>query len=240
MKVDIFSAGIIFYTLYWLDERCRLIGTSPFTGKDQDEVMKKNKEGVVRFSDEHWKSFSPEAQRLAEAMLSKDPARRIAVREALAHPWFSAKHSAFVRTFSAHDKISKYNVFNRFKMERIKPEFAMHRYTPLLQPVLNRPTAASKTPQFVTKAIGKGEGVAEGRKVLNKVILVRNLGEKEEESEGETNFNSDDIDEPHIDSRRLMAIELSVKRNKNSIMPENEANTIRLETYCNDEKRPLI
>lgn len=201
--------------------------------------MKKNKEGVVRFADEQWRNFGTEAQRLAAAMLSRDPAKRVAAREALAHPWFAAKHNPFVRTLSAHEKITKYNVFNRFKMERIKPEFAMHHYTPLLQPVLNRPMAASKTPQLATKAMGKGKAV-EGRKVLNKVILVRNLGEKEEESEGEVNFNSDDIDEPHIESRRLVAMELSVKHNKNAIMPESASSKVRLETYCNDEKRPLI
>jgi serine/threonine protein kinase len=185
--------------------------------------MKKNKEGVVKFEDECWNSFSVEAMEIAKAMLNKDPAKRITAKGALSHPWFFVQHNAQTRFPTTQDKMNKYNGINRFKIERIKPEFVMKYYTPLLQPVSNRPLTTYKTPQFPAKLIENwnGENVTEGRKVLNKVIFMRTLNEKGEINDNEMNFKGEDIDEPSLGLKVIAAIESSIKHKKDSIMPSS-------------------
>jgi len=211
----------------------RLTGMTPFPGNDQYEIIKKNKEGVIKYEKECWNNFNPEAQKLAEAMLSKDPTKRITAEEALTHPWFSASHSSFSRFLTTQEKINRYNGCHRFKMERIKPEFVMKQYTPLLQPVVHKLTAASRTPQLPSKSIDKWkeENQMEGGKMLNKIILVRNLKEKgkiEEIQENEMNFKNEDIDEPPLEHLRHAAIELTIKHKKDSIMPKERKSEGRI------------
>ncbi len=45
----------------------------------------------IEFPRASWRAVSPEAQQLAAALLQRDPTRRIAAAEALAHPWFRAQ-----------------------------------------------------------------------------------------------------------------------------------------------------
>ena len=185
--------------------------------------MKKNKEGVVKFEDECWNSFNPEAIGLAKAMLHKDQLERATARSALSHPWFLAQHSTQTRFPTTQEKMNKYNGLNRFKMEKIKPQFMMKYCAPLLQSMLYKSMTTYKTPQFSAKSIESrnSENVTEGRKVLNKMILVKTLNEEEEICKSEMNFKSEDIDEPSLELKVIATIELSVKHNKASIMPSN-------------------
>ena len=92
----------------------------------------KNKEGNVVFVEQYWKLLSEEAKDIAAKMTAKDPANRISAKEALLHPWFQVEHSSTTGLATAQENMKKYNDKNRFKMEKIKPEFSMVTCSPLL------------------------------------------------------------------------------------------------------------
>lgn len=75
-KVDIFSAGIIFYIL--------LTGCSPFYGADYDSILQKNKECKINFNLSDYKvNVSKEAIELLKSMLEINPIKRCSATEAL-------------------------------------------------------------------------------------------------------------------------------------------------------------
>lgn len=75
-KVDIFSAGIIFYIL--------LTGCSPFYGKNYDDILRKNKDCNINYNlSELNVKVSDEALELLKAMLLRDPIKRISAHDAL-------------------------------------------------------------------------------------------------------------------------------------------------------------
>ncbi len=92
----------------------------------------KNKEGNVTFVEQYWSPLSPQARDIAAKMVAKNPAERLSAKEALKHPWFHMEHSSSPGLATAQENMRKYNDKNRFKMEKIKPEFSMVTCTPLL------------------------------------------------------------------------------------------------------------
>lgn len=68
-KVDIFSAGIILYTL--------LTGIAAFPGRTEEDVLKKNFEGTIYFPEKYWNGVSHEAIDLVLKMTESNPANRI-------------------------------------------------------------------------------------------------------------------------------------------------------------------
>jgi serine/threonine protein kinase len=109
-----------------------LTGTSPFYGRNYHEVLRKNKEGVVKFDDKHWEPLSPQARDLVSKLVAINPAERLTAQQALAHPWFNMDHSEAAVLSTAQENMAKYNAANRFNLEKIKPEFSMLSCTPLL------------------------------------------------------------------------------------------------------------
>ena len=75
-KVDIWSLGIILYTL--------LTGTLPFD--DDDDFIMREKIIVGQFETPDW--LSPEVRDLIQNVLQHEPAKRLTIPRILAHPWF--------------------------------------------------------------------------------------------------------------------------------------------------------
>jgi serine/threonine protein kinase len=81
MKADIYSTGIILYTL--------LSGLSPFYGKTKQEVLTNNKEGKIKFPMQNWASINESAIDLVKNMLETEPDKRYTAEQCLSHPWLS-------------------------------------------------------------------------------------------------------------------------------------------------------
>jgi len=79
-RVDVFSAGVVLYTL--------LCGYEPFYGETDKEVVAANKAAVVEFHELQWAKISDEAKDLIGLLLEKDPEVRIHPRDAMKHAWF--------------------------------------------------------------------------------------------------------------------------------------------------------
>ena len=80
-KADIFSVGIILYTI--------LTGVSPFYGKTQQEVLQKNKACNIEYPEKYWSNVSAHAKSLVERMTEKNPYKRPTAAECLQHQWFN-------------------------------------------------------------------------------------------------------------------------------------------------------
>jgi len=76
---DLWSVGVIAYIL--------LAGYPPFNGNSNAETHRAVSRGKYRFSREDWKHTTSESRDFVRRLLQTDPARRMTVEEALAHPW---------------------------------------------------------------------------------------------------------------------------------------------------------
>jgi len=81
---DLWSVGVIAFIL--------LAGYPPFNGKDNAETHRAVSRGRYRFAAEDWKHTTSESRDFVRRLLQTDPARRMTVEEALAHPWI-IRHS---------------------------------------------------------------------------------------------------------------------------------------------------
>jgi len=81
IKVDIFSVGIIIYTL--------LSGKMPFQGLTPQRVLEKNRDCHICFQDETLKKISPDGINLVQRLTCSCPGLRIPPEKALMHHWFS-------------------------------------------------------------------------------------------------------------------------------------------------------
>lgn len=78
LKVDLWSIGIITYTL--------LCGYSPFRSDDKNELIRETTKGRVTFHDRFWKHVSETARDFIRKLLVVDPKQRMSAEEALRHP----------------------------------------------------------------------------------------------------------------------------------------------------------
>mmetsp|Transcript_28161 Transcript_28161/g.84228 ORF Transcript_28161/g.84228 Transcript_28161/m.84228 type:complete len:762 (+) Transcript_28161:61-2346(+) len=79
---DIWSLGILLYTM--------LGGMPPFSASatdDPERILRRIEEGSVKFDSAPLKKVSAAGKALILGMLHRDPARRLTIREVLAHEW---------------------------------------------------------------------------------------------------------------------------------------------------------
>ncbi|CAG9335758.1 unnamed protein product [Blepharisma stoltei] len=81
IKVDIFSVGIIIYTL--------LAGKMPFQGLTPQRVLERNRDCHICFHDEALTQISPDGINLVQKLTCSYPGLRISPEKALMHHWFS-------------------------------------------------------------------------------------------------------------------------------------------------------
>ncbi|BEI82323.1 hypothetical protein CcaverHIS002_0301910 [Cutaneotrichosporon cavernicola] len=81
MKVDMWSIGIICYTL--------LCGYSPFRSEEKEQLIRETTRGKVVFHERFWKHVSETARDFIRKLLVVDPKDRLSAAEALAHPWMA-------------------------------------------------------------------------------------------------------------------------------------------------------
>ena len=79
-KLDVFSAGIIFYQL--------VAKRNPFKPNDQADVLKLNEAGKITFDGLLINKFSSEGLDLMKKMLDRNPKTRISAKAASSHPYF--------------------------------------------------------------------------------------------------------------------------------------------------------
>ncbi|MFO0515421.1 MAG: protein kinase family protein [bacterium] len=104
-KVDIFSAGVILYTLF--------CGKPPFYGIDNNEIKQSICDGEWEFDGPEWKDVSSAAKDLISRMLHPNPNKRISSKEILIHTWVvyskeEEHYSQHVMT-SVMDNLSKFH-----------------------------------------------------------------------------------------------------------------------------------
>jgi len=80
-KVDIFSAGVILYTL--------LSGLSPFYGISYQEILSKNRKCLIEYPEQHWSFVSDMSKDLLHKMVEIDPVKRYSADQCLDHYWLS-------------------------------------------------------------------------------------------------------------------------------------------------------
>ncbi|EGR29125.1 hypothetical protein IMG5_162280 [Ichthyophthirius multifiliis] len=78
-KCDVWSCGVVLYIL--------LCGYPPFTGKNEDEILKKVRLGKFKFDPEDWNHISEDAKNLIRKMLTYDSKKRISALQALNDNW---------------------------------------------------------------------------------------------------------------------------------------------------------
>ncbi|XP_037091957.1 phosphorylase b kinase gamma catalytic chain, skeletal muscle/heart isoform-like isoform X3 [Pollicipes pollicipes] len=78
--VDLWACGVVMYTL--------LVGCPPFWHRKQMVMLRNIMEGKYTFGSPEWDDVTDAPKDLIGRLLTVDPARRITVREALAHPFF--------------------------------------------------------------------------------------------------------------------------------------------------------
>ena len=89
-KVDIFSAGIVLYTL--------LSGRAAFFGHTVGEILEKNLDCKVELSGECWRNISSLAKGMVKQMTAKNPIKRLTAFQALRHPWLRLNCTALERS----------------------------------------------------------------------------------------------------------------------------------------------
>ena len=77
---DLWSCGVIMYIL--------LTGRPPFNGSNEEEIMKKIKEGNYDLKKYPWGIISEEAKDLLKGLLQVNTKKRLTAKQALEHKWF--------------------------------------------------------------------------------------------------------------------------------------------------------
>lgn len=108
-----------------------MTGISPFHGLTSQEVLVKNKEGVINISEPQWINVSADAKDLVLKLTCIDPALRYSASQALQHPWFKMEHTENIMLSSAYENMQKHDSKHRFNIEKIKPQFGIATGTPL-------------------------------------------------------------------------------------------------------------
>jgi serine/threonine protein kinase len=86
---DVWSSGVVLYAM--------LYGTVPFKASNMTELQRQICKGTTTFKDE----ISAESINLLQAILEKDPKKRISIDQILRHPWMQN-----IPKFSKHQSIN--------------------------------------------------------------------------------------------------------------------------------------
>ena len=78
-KCDIWSIGVILFIL--------LVGFPPFNGANEEQILRKVKEGTFSMQDEEWADISEDGKDFVKKLMTFDPRKRLSAREALDHKW---------------------------------------------------------------------------------------------------------------------------------------------------------
>ncbi|CAG9312074.1 unnamed protein product [Blepharisma stoltei] len=103
---DIWSLGIILHVL--------MTGKLPFTGKNNDEVIKSIQNGIDLKS-KTWALHSDEVKDLLSKMLKIDPDDRISAADALKHPWIVNKSRKLDQIKGSTDILNRFLHFDASK-----------------------------------------------------------------------------------------------------------------------------
>lgn len=82
-KCDLWSIGVILYIM--------LSGRPPFKGNNDREILKKVMVGKYTLDGELWSKRSEPVKSMIQALLEKDPVKRLTAKQALDHPWIQQK-----------------------------------------------------------------------------------------------------------------------------------------------------
>ena len=109
-KCDMWSIGVILYIM--------LCGRPPFSGHNDQEILRKVSQGTYNLNDAVWKKRSAEVIDLIKKLMEKRPEKRLSAKEAIDHPWIQQK----VKTefdvelgLEALDELKNFRV-SKFKM----------------------------------------------------------------------------------------------------------------------------
>mmetsp|Transcript_86316 Transcript_86316/g.222299 ORF Transcript_86316/g.222299 Transcript_86316/m.222299 type:complete len:508 (-) Transcript_86316:486-2009(-) len=80
---DLWSVGVIMYVL--------LCGYPPFSGRTDQEVLARVRQGAFSFEAKDWRHISEDAKALISGLLKMDPKERTTAEQALNHDWIKLK-----------------------------------------------------------------------------------------------------------------------------------------------------
>ncbi|XP_055324407.1 phosphorylase b kinase gamma catalytic chain, skeletal muscle/heart isoform isoform X3 [Sitodiplosis mosellana] len=101
-EVDIWACGVIMFTL--------LVGCPPFWHRKQMVMLRNIMEGKYSFTSPEWADISEDPKDLIRKCLVVEPEKRITVKEALAHPFFTTTRKP------KQNKLKMY-IFPRLKLQ---------------------------------------------------------------------------------------------------------------------------
>lgn len=108
-KVDIWSIGVIIYTL--------MSGGMPFYDKRDSRVVELIRRGVVTFPSRQWCGVSVEAKQFIRELLCYDPEERPTAAKALQHPWLmQPSHHANAKTVKSDQASSSIPIRNLVRL----------------------------------------------------------------------------------------------------------------------------
>jgi len=113
-RCDLWSCGVILFTL--------LSGKAAFTGKTEQDVLNKVRQGTVSLSGPIWDNVSTDAKHLLRVLMRRNPVQRYSAEQALGHGWLRDHATASVSTQLA----SCMNRLREFRMHSTLKKAALH------------------------------------------------------------------------------------------------------------------
>ena len=107
-KCDVWSCGVIMFIL--------LSGFPPFTGKTDEEILRKVKLGKFSFAHEGWRNISNEAKSLIRRMLVMNTQQRLSAAECLSDLWVVKR--AVYRAAASEQVLLSLNQLKTFRAEQ--------------------------------------------------------------------------------------------------------------------------
>ena len=98
------SIGVILYIL--------LCGYPPFNGSNDEQIIKKVKEGKYRTDEEEWQNISKDAIDIITKLLQYEPGNRISASEALQHKWIKDQSKIEIDKDICHKTLSNLKNFS--------------------------------------------------------------------------------------------------------------------------------